>query len=182
MDKLTASVAKGQYDFPQGLFFGGSKPSKSYEVIEKELKNWFGDVDRICLIDFHTGLGKHGTYQIFPCDTKDMGWYRKYFHSKVGVSPYEVEGGFATWFKNQNLAKSVRSVLAEFGTWHIVRVLSALRNENRLHHFSKNWSMDDVAKQELLETFCPKSTQWRQSSVKQGLMIVSHAVEAIAAE
>ena len=181
MDKLTTSVAKGQYDFPHGLFFGGSKPSKSYEVIKKELKNWFGDVDRICLIDFHTGLGKHGTYQVFPCDTKDISWYKKHFHSKVGVSPYDVEGDFVTWFKNQNLAKSVQAVLAEFGTYHAVRVLSALRNENRLHHFSKNWSIDDAAKQELLETFCPKSTQWRQSSVKQGLMIISQAVEAIAA-
>lgn len=179
MDKLTTSVAKGQYDFPQGLFFGGSKPSKSYEVIEKELKNWFGDVDRIFLIDFHTGLGKHGTYEIFPCGAEDISWYTKNFHSKGGASPYEVEGDFATWFKNQNLAKSVRSILAEFGTYPIVRVLSALRNENRLHHFSKDWSINDAAKQELLEAFCPKSTQWRQCSVKQGLMIISQVVEAL---
>ena len=182
MEKLAASIAKGQYDFPQGLFFGGSKPSKSYEVLQKELKNWIGDVDRIMLLDFHTGLGKHGTYEIFPCATEDISWYTKYFHCIAKVSPYDVEGDFATWFTNQNLAKSVRSVLVEFGTHHIVRVLSALRNENRLHHFSKNWSMDDAAKQELLECFCPKSTQWRQSSVKQGLAIISRAVEAIAAE
>ena len=182
MYKLTASIAKGQYDFPLGLFFGGSKPSKSHQVIEKEMKNWFGDVDRIFLLDFHTGLGKHGTYKIFPCGTEDISWYRKHFHSKVGTSPYEVQGDFATWFKNQNLAKSVRSVLVEFGTHHIVRVLSALRNENRFHHFSKNGSNNDAAKQELLECFCPKSTQWRQSSVKQGLAIISRAVEAIAAE
>jgi len=179
MDKVTTSVAKGQYDFPHGLFFGGSKPSKSYEVIKNDMKNWFGDVDRILLIDFHTGLGKHGTYEIFPCGAKDTGWYRKHFPTKVGVSPYEVEGDFATWFKNQNLATSVRSVLAEFGTYRIVRVLSALRNENRLHHFAKNWSVDDAAKQELLETFCPKSIQWRQSSVEQGLVIISQAVEAL---
>ena len=87
-----------------------------------------------------------------------------------------------TWFKNQKLAKSVRSILVEFGTYHVVRVLSALRNENRLHHFSKNWSIDDAAKQELLEAFCPNSTGWRRSTVEQGLTIISQAVEAIAAE
>ena len=182
MEKLAASIAQGQYDFPQGLFFGGSKPSKSYEVLQKELKNWIGDVDRIMLLDFHTGLGKHGTYEIFPSATEDISWYKKYFHCIAKVSPYEVQGDFATWFKNQNLAKSVRSALVEFGTYHSVRVLSALRNENRLHHFSKNWTNNDAAKQELLECFCPKSTQWRQSSVKQGLAIISRAVEAIAAE
>ena len=64
-EKLAASIAQGQYDFPQGLFFGGSKPSKSYEVLQKELKNWIGDVDRIMLLDFHTGLGKHGTCLLY---------------------------------------------------------------------------------------------------------------------
>ena len=180
MDKLTASIAKGQYDFPQGLFFGGSQPSKSYEVFKQEAKNWFGDVDRILLLDFHTGLGKHGTYGIFPCGTEDASWYTKHFDCKGEAGPYEVEGDFATWFKNQKLAESVRSILVEFGTHRIVRVLSALRNENRLHHFTKNWSTDDAAKQELLECFCPKSIRWRQSSVKQGLMIIAQAVEAIA--
>ena len=42
--------------------------------------------------------------------------------------------------------------------------------------------MDDAAKQDLLEVFCPNLTQWRQSSVEQGLMIISQAVEAIAAQ
>lgn len=63
-----------------------------------------------------------------------------------------------------------------------LRVITSLRNESRLHHFSKNWSMDDAAKQDLLEVFCPNLTQWRQSSVEQGLMIISQAVEAIAAQ
>ena len=182
MGKLMAAIAKGQYDFPSGLFFGGSEPAKSHEVLKGELKNWFDDTNRICLIDFHTGLGKHGTYQIFPCGAEDTSWFRKHFRSKVGASPYEVEGDFATWFKNQNLAKSVRSILAEFGTHPVVRVLSALRDENRLHHCSKNWSTDDAAKLRLMEAFCPRSTQWRQSAVKQGLKIISQAVDALAAE
>lgn len=181
MPSLTASVAKGQYDFPQGLFYGGGGPSKSYDVIKKELGNWFGDVDKIFLIDFHTGLGKRGTYEIYPCGAKDVSWCKKYFHANVVESPYDVDGDFATWFKNQKLAQSVRAVVAEFGTYNILRVLSALRSENRLHHFSENWSIEDGAKQELRESFCPKLTRWRRSAVKQGLMIISQAVEAIAA-
>ena len=182
MGQLAESIAKGQYDFPQGLFFGGSKPSKSYEVLKKEMKNWFGEVDRICLVDFHTGLGKHSAYEIFPSGTDDVSWYARHFGCKVGASPYDVKGGFTTWFKDQELAKSVRSILAEFGTYHVVRVLSALRDENRLHHHSQNWSVSDAVKQELLECFCPKSVQWRRSSVKQGLTIISQAVEAIGRE
>lgn len=182
MGKLTASVARGQYCFPQGLFFGGSKPSKSYEVLKQELKNWFGDVDKILLLDFHTGLGRHGTYEIYPSGTQDIAWYTKHFHSQVRTARYDVDGDFATWFKNQKLAKSVRSMLCEFGTYHILWVLSALRNENRLHHFSKDWSVGDAAKQELLERFCPKSTKWRRSTVSQGLAIISRAVTAVTTE
>lgn len=180
MHSLTASVAQGQYDFPQGLFYGGAGPSKSYDVIRKESQNWFGDIDRILLLDFHTGLGKRGTYEIYPCGDNDVSWYEKHFHSNVVVSPYEVNGGFATWFKKQKPAKSVQTLVAEFGTYNILHVLSALRSENRLHHFSKNWSIEDRAKQVLLESFCPKSTRWRKSSVSQGLTIISQAVEAIA--
>ena len=180
MRELTASVAHGQYEFSKGLFFGGARPSKSYRVIKKEMENWFGDVDRILLLDFHTGLGKRGTYEIYPCGTKDVSWCSKHFNSNVVASPYNVDGDFETWFKKQDLANSVRSIVVEFGTHHVLRVLSALRDENRLHHFSRDVAIDDRVKQKLLESFCPKSASWRQSSVRQGLTIISQAIRAIA--
>jgi hypothetical protein len=68
---------------------------------------------------------------------------------------------------------------AEFGTYSPIRVLGALRQENRTHFFSPHDSTAHRrAKNELLECFCPASPSWRGSVVKQSVELIQRAQHA----
>ena len=75
--------------------------------------------------------------------------------------------------------RDYRFLGAEFGTHSILRVLSALRAENRAHHHCQPGEPAyERAKRELMECFCPRSSAWRKRAVEQGLGIIERAVVA----
>ena len=54
----------GQYDFPKGLFFGGDALQAAPRTLLAELPSLLEGANQIVHIDFHTGLGKSGTYAL----------------------------------------------------------------------------------------------------------------------
>ena len=68
---------------------------------------------------------------------------------------------------------------AEFGTYAPLRVLQALRAENRAHHWGQpNDAGTRRAKRQLRETFAPADEGWRNTTVTRGLDIVRQAFRA----
>jgi hypothetical protein len=61
-------------------------------------------------------------------------------------------------------------ILAEFGTHSILRVLKAMRAENRAHWWGEAETQSyQWAKQQLLEAFLPRRSRWRDRVLKQGI-------------
>ena len=66
----------------------------------------------------------------------------------------------------------------EFGTYHSVRVLHALREENRCHHHGHGaGAVENPTKVDLLEAFCPGASSWRRSVLKRGREVLTTGVE-----
>ena len=61
MPALKNAVAGGQYEFPRGVFFGGSGETQSNALLADELPGIVGNAARVLHIDFHTGLGPSAT-------------------------------------------------------------------------------------------------------------------------
>ena len=189
MPALKAAVAGGQYQFPQGLFFGGHRESTSTRLVRRHLRHWLGGAEHIVHIDLHSGLGafaRHRLLLLDPVDSPQVPWYRKTFDPNT-VEPaadsvataYDAGGTLGGWAAASLGSNSVqyRFVTAEFGTYPIVRVLGALRAENRVHHFGQSGTPAfERAKTELLECFCPRSEQWRTAVIGQGVGIVERAM------
>ncbi len=55
-----AAVSSGQYAFPDGMFYGGSKPTWSNLTLRSVLREHAARRGRLGWIDFHTGLGPRG--------------------------------------------------------------------------------------------------------------------------
>ena len=55
-----AAVAGGQYAFPDGLFFGGRRPTWSNATFRRILGTHGRAAKRVAVIDVHTGLGPTG--------------------------------------------------------------------------------------------------------------------------
>lgn len=177
MSALKSTLPVGQYEFPQGLFFGGSAPAQTQRILADHLRNWLGKAQQVIHLDLHSGLGKWGTYQLFAemnQDTPRYQWLSKHFAHLVALDSgdlvYQSRGTFGQWCKHEFGDLSYDFLLAEFGTYPILRVLKALRAENRAHWWGK---VDDKssawAKQELLEAFVPQNSQWRQTTLHLGV-------------
>jgi hypothetical protein len=54
------AVSGGQWTHPGGLFYGGTEPCWSRRVLEGLIGSHLGKAARICVLDFHTGLGPYG--------------------------------------------------------------------------------------------------------------------------
>ncbi len=190
LQALKQSVAGGQYQYPKGLFFGGNRPCKSTRVIYDNCDAWIGSSEKIIHIDLHSGLGDYASYKLFlaeGAESKNLGWYTDAFGADC-VEPldqpegtaYKATGPFGEWMQKHFTSREYRFVAAEFGTYDVIRVLGAIRAENRAHHYSdKTSSAYKNAKAELLECFCPSDASWRRQVTESGLKIIFQATQAL---
>jgi hypothetical protein len=193
---LAAAVAGGQYEFPRGLFYGGDGPCRSTQLIQEHCDAWFGSSSKILHFDFHTGLGRFGSYKMLLTETSkspSYPWFVETFGA-ANIEPlddpddpeaavaYPVSGVFGEWMQNHFNSRDYRFAAAEFGTYGGIRVLGALRAENRAHHYtSENSASWRRAKKELLECFCPKKPRWRREVVESSLAIIDQGVRGLEA-
>jgi predicted deacylase len=187
MTSLKNTLPVGQYDFPKGLFFGGHAPSKTQEILSKHLPQWIGKASEVVHIDFHTGLGRWGTYKLLLTTSKNSEAYSRLARqfgteniepfSSEGVS-YEIRGGLGTWCQALLPQCQYDFLTAEFGTYSTIQVLKALRSENRAYWWAKPNHNYDWTKQRLVKMFAPSSQTWRAKCLTQGLNICEQALHA----
>ena len=147
---LRQAIAGGQYAYPKGLFYGGQRLEQGPSRYLAWIRQHLGAVQTGAATDVHTGLGR---------------WRQE---SLDGV--YEVRGGYGNVFETLEQGPRIDTTTQEFGTYPSLRVLSALREENRWHHYGGG-SIDHPAKARLKEAFAPRSKSWRAFVVKRGLSL-----------
>ena len=190
LQTLKEAIMVGQYEYPRGLFFGGKGPCKSTQIVQDNCDSWLAGSQKIMHVDFHTGLGPFASYKLLLTElssTEHIDWYADTFGADC-VEPADKPDGTAyialgildDWMQSHFSARDYRFVCAEFGTYGVIRVLVAIRAENRAHHYSSEGSGPyRRAKAELLECFCPASPSWRQQVVDSGLRIIDQGVQAL---
>jgi predicted deacylase len=179
------AVAEGQYDFPKGLFFGGQAASKTQQILQEHLPQWIGGSENILHLDFHTGLGKWGTYKLLmdtvvaPAELQEL---QTHFGAESvlaidgGKKKYQVRGNIGQWTRQLLQPRNYNYLCAEFGTYSFAKVLMMLRQENYIH----NWlaATDPVylrTKEQMKEIFCPESDQWRSMVIAKSMALVAQA-------
>ncbi len=183
---LQDAVVAGQYDFPAGLFFGGSGPSRTRRILQQHMRSWIGGATSVVHLDLHTGLGAWGTYRLLTDDTLSpvqRNWIARTFGPEAheegdprGVA-YQARGSLGRWCRAQHFAPEYLLAFAEFGTYGNLRVLAGLRAENQAHHWGQAQDRGTLgAKARLRELFCPASAQWRTRALAQGTGLVEKAI------
>ena len=191
MSALQQSVASGQYCYPHGLFFGGIGPSKSQKILGENLSRWLAGSDRVVHLDFHTGLGPHGTCRLlidYPLNERQHEWLTEWFGAgsfeacDSSTAAYDAKGGFGRWCAAQHLAPDYLFACAEFGTFGPVKVLGGLRAENQAHHWGEpKCNSTRRAKEQLRELFCPSSNAWRSQFLQRSFDLISRAQQGLLA-
>ncbi|MFP6687387.1 MAG: DUF2817 domain-containing protein [Polyangiaceae bacterium] len=190
MPAMKNALVQGQYEYPKGLFYGGKGPSASQRILKSELPEWVGSAQRVVHLDLHTGMGKWETYVLAvsrSIDDPSTRWLKKHFgDDKVeALDPngvlYEIRGVLGTWLQSLFGDISYHCMLAEFGTYNPLRMISALRAENRAAHWgSPGDAQFSRAKHGLKEAFAPASASWRDHTVATALELVEQGLVALA--
>jgi len=79
---LKEAIVSGQYEHPDGIFFGGKSSAVSAEFVKAHCETWVDGSDRVAHIDLHSGLGKFGSYKILineVPESEDYPWYTNTF-------------------------------------------------------------------------------------------------------
>lgn len=185
---IKEAVATGQYEYPRGLFFGGKGECCSARIIRENFETWIGSAAQVVHLDLHTGLGKFGDYRLLleaPHDSPEVKWFREIFDDGLiedagdHQTSYDARGTFGLWTSGHVVDRVFRFATVEVGTHPIVRVLGALRAENRVYHYAKDAPKLDWARRELRECFCPASTKWRRKVIHDQMEVVQRCVAAM---
>jgi len=186
LPRLKRAIAAGQYEFPRGLFYGGQTACETSRFVQQHFTEWLGPSNGPVLhLDFHTGLGHSGEFELLsdlpPTKTqaeriRSVLGHAVHSNQSSAAMTYQARGSIGEWCWRQAADRDYSYLCVEFGTYSPVKVLRALRAENR----AQQWDRQETetyrwAKELLKEAFCPSSDDWRQHAAEQGLNLIQRA-------
>lgn len=183
---LSQAVAQGQYEFPRGLFYGGSAlqpgPRRYLDWIVRHLAH----ARYVFALDVHTGLGRRGEETLLPepgCATGvgKLGAALGRAFAQAGEhdhATYTVRGSMGCMIARVLPGAAVDFVVQELGTRPPLAVFHALREENRWHHYGGG-GLEHPVKQRLQEALCPTAAGWRTQAIQRGVERVRAAADWI---
>jgi hypothetical protein len=186
---LQAALTRGQYEHPQGLFYGGRFDTWSNKTLRRILASHVAGAARVACIDIHTGLGRFGDGELITNQPPESLEYRRavsWWDTRVKTTQIgesvsaHLTGSIRSALADELPQAEVTSVALEFGTYPPVAVLRALQAENWLHHHGEpNQPRGPRIKANLLRAFIPEDRNWRHSVRLQAREVVDRALAGI---
>src|SRR5258706_9790264 len=91
---LQEVISRGQYAFPEGVYYGGAHESWSAKMLKDVVRENLFHLQKLIVVDFHTGLGEFGTGEMItedlpgspPYERARAMWGRRVASSEAGES------------------------------------------------------------------------------------------------
>jgi hypothetical protein len=190
-----AVVSRGQYEFPDGLFYGGRTPTWSNLAVREVLSVHGRRAGRIAWIDFHTGLGRSGVGERIYAGRDDaqasaraQQWWGGEGRTPV-TSIYD--GSSSSAFLTGMMWASMyeecpqaeyTSMALEYGTVPVLETLQALRAEQWLNaHPDAPESLAEAIRAQVMRAFYTDTDSWREQIVAQAREALFQAVDGLSA-
>ena len=192
IQSMHSAVSRGQFTQPDGLCFGGHRPSWSNRTFCAILAEFVSGTENLAFVDIHTGPGPYGHGKLICSDrtsppTLDRAsrWYGPTLGLGTAgqVSEGAISGSAANAVRNIVLGATVTSVTLKFGASDSARAFDALRADNWTHlHVDLQSRKARSLKADLLENYCPQDENWRERVWIQSRQVLERAVRALAQE
>lgn len=191
---LQAAVSSGQYEFADGLFFGGLAPTWSNQTLRQVLREHTAGAQHIAWVDLHTGLGPTGHGErIYAGDVNDaaslaraQAWWggggrTPITRSDDGSSASAELTGTLRSCADEELAHAQSTrVTLEFGTVAPMQVLQALRAEQWLQlHPGAPQAVATPIKQAMRDAFYVDEDEWKQQVLTQALEALAQGLAGL---
>ncbi len=188
-----AAISAGQYEFEDGMFFGGKAPTWSNQTIRKVLRQHGQQVERLAWIDLHTGLGPNGHGErIFACRDDDVAYARaKAWWGGGGTTPITsiYDGSSSSAFLTGLMWNCMyeecpqaeyTGIAMEYGTQPVLQVMQALRAEHWLNnHPHAPAALAAQIKQDMMDAFYTDTDTWKGQIISQARQSMFQAVDGL---
>ena len=190
MNAALTGITSGQYEFPDGLSFGGTALSWSGETLFAIAREYLGQARRILHIDWHTGIGEYGQPHFILDEAKASATFRLLsdFWPDHTIHCDDVVDGVSIFY-NGLLLEGLRAEIAtfspaevanltiEWGTYDVGKMLQALVMDNWLMHRAGDADPAEVqaVQAELIERFYPAAEAWRRDVIRASDSIYQQA-------
>ena len=186
---LQAAVTVGQYEFPDGLFYGGASPAWSNVVLRYIFRALGAQRRCIGWIDIHTGLGPAGHGEKIysgPDDAAMLARTRAWFGADVtsfytgSSTSAEVTGSVSAAAIESCPGVTYAGIGLEFGTVPLEHVLQALRADQWLENHPDAPAPKQAAiKRALRDAFYTDSPIWKGMVYGQARAAVFAALQGL---
>lgn len=184
-----AAVSGGQYTHPDGMFFGGHRPTWSNRSLREVLASYGAGRRRIAWIDFHTGLGPcgHGEKIFADVDDTDHLACAKAWWGEGVTSIYDgssssalLSGLMWTSIYDTCPAAEYTGIALEYGTVAFPEVSHALRGDHWLRlHPQADPALRRSIKATMRGAFYIETDVWKQQVYDQALLAVRQSLSGM---
>ena len=188
---LQAAISGGQYEHPQGLFYGGRNPTWSQQTLRHVLQDHGRRCRRLAWIDLHTGLGPSGHGERIwagPDAAAAIARARQWWGPEVtsiydGSSESALLTGLMWLAAGQECPQAEYTGIAlEYGTLPFEHVTDALRADQWLeNHPDAPPALRAQIKRQVRDAFYTDTDAWKSRIVEQGVEAAYQAVSGLGA-
>lgn len=193
MDAYQAAITRGQHEFPEGLFFGGTAPTWSNRSLREVFRSYAGRAERLAWIDIHTGLGPSGLGErICACRDDPAALARaRAWWGGAGATPVTsiYDGSSSSAFLTGLMWSAIydecpnaeyTGIAMEYGTLPPFQMMQALRAEHWLNiHRDAPPALAASIKQQMRDAFYVDTDEWKGQILSQARQSFVQAVDGL---
>lgn len=186
---LQAAITAGQYEFPEGLFFGGHNPTWSRQTLDRVLQEQLGHCRRLSWIDVHTGLGPGGHAELIYAGRDDAAavararaWWGPGVTSIYDGSSSSALLSGLMWSVAYTAAPQAEytGIAFEVGTVPVDDVISALREDQWYeNHPEAGAAARAAARRRMRDSFYTDTPAWKAQVLEQAGRVARQAVAGL---
>ncbi len=182
MATLRQAALQGQYEFPEGFYYGGNDFTPQTAALQSFLPEIFEPYGLIFAIDLHTAYGEWANLHLFPNPEKDEeikslteSLFEGY-HIDWGDSDdfYTIVGDLSGFIKLVNPDAITLCMPFEFGTLNSQETIGSLQSVHRMilenqgfNYGYKNQKSERKVLNDFREMYYPSSEAWRSEVIRQ---------------
>ncbi len=184
------AVSGGQYEFSDGLFYGGRAPSQARVNLEQVLRDLDCGTRDVAVVDLHTGLGPYGHGELIcdhPPGTEGLVTAQRWYGDAVTIPEAGdccsvPKTGLVDYAFHEVMGPRSAYVTLEFGTYPMAELLRCLREDHRVRKpgqapFSHPDS--ERVRRQLLQQFYPAEPQWQTMVLFRGRQVIQMACQGL---
>ncbi len=182
----------GQYDYANGMGFGGRAPVWSNRTLTSILHRCCAGATSVAVLDYHTGLGPYGHASIIVHDSprsqlahRMRGWYGPPVWA-VGSGDPGAEDFIAETGKGCRAALPnavVSAVTVEFGTLDMDREIDVMQRDLWLrNHGELDSNVGREIKAAIVAYFYPTDSYWRELVFVRSQQVIRQAAEGLTSD